>query len=64
MQLKDFIAAMERIAPPELAMEYDNPGLIIGPAHQDIRRVLVALDCTPQVAEEAAAEGCQLVRCV
>lgn len=61
MRLKDFIAMMERIAPPELAMGFDNPGLIVGPEREEITRVLVALDCTPAVAGEAVAEGCQLV---
>ena len=61
MQLKEFVALMERIAPPELACEYDNPGLLIGPARGEIRSVLVALDCTPAVAREAAELGADLV---
>ena len=61
MKLSDFCAAMERIAPNELAMEFDNPGLLIEPDHDEIRRVLVALDCTKAVAKEAAELGADLV---
>ena len=46
MLLSDFVAAMERIAPPELAMDFDNVGLLVSPATDQIRRVLVALDCS------------------
>ena len=61
MQLKEFICAMEQIAPPELAMQGDNVGLLIGPEHALVRRVLVALDCSVAVAREAVALGADLV---
>ncbi len=61
MKLKDWTAVMERIAPPELAMEWDNIGLLIGPESAELHRVLVALDCTPAVAREAAEQGAELV---
>ena len=61
MKLTDFTAAMERIAPREFALEYDNPGLLVEPDHGEISRVLVALDCTKAVAKEAAEWGADLV---
>ena len=61
MKIQEFTAAMERIAPKELALEFDNPGLLIEPDHAEISRVLVALDCTKAVADEAAAWGADLV---
>jgi len=61
MKLNDFLAAMERIAPRELALEFDNPGLLIEPDHDEITRVLVALDCTAAVAREAAEINADLV---
>lgn len=61
MKLQEFIAQMERIAPSELAMESDNPGLLIEPDHDEIVNVLVALDCTKAVAEEAIIWGADLV---
>lgn len=61
MLLSDFVAAMERIAPPELAMDFDNVGLLVSPATDQIRRVLVALDCSVAVAQEAARLKVDLV---
>lgn len=61
MKIHEFTALMERIAPRELALEFDNPGLLIEPDHAEITRVLVALDCTKAVAEEAASLGADLV---
>lgn len=61
MHLRDWIRRMEAIAPPELAMDWDNVGLLVGPEKSEIKRVLVALDCTPEVAREAAAMGAELV---
>ena len=61
MKLQDFIAAMERIAPPELAMEFDNVGLLIGTDRPEIKKVLVALDCTVDTAREAAVWGADLL---
>ena len=48
-------------APRELAESWDNVGLLVGDPEAAVERVLVALDITPQVAEEALERGCQLV---
>ena len=61
MKRSEWIAAMERIAPRELALDFDNPGLLVEPDHDAIARVLVALDCTKPVAEEAIEWGADLV---
>ena len=61
MKLSDFCRRMEGIAPASLALEYDNVGLLIGPDHDEIRKVLVALDLTVPVADEAVRGGDDLV---
>ena len=48
-------------APREPAESWDNVGLLVGDPESAVERVLVALDITPQVAEEALERGCQLV---
>lgn len=53
----DFI---EEIAPRSLAAEWDNPGLLVR-AGEDASRILVALDITPPVVEEAQQKGCGLI---
>ena len=42
-------------------MEWDNGGHLLGDPDQAVERVLVALDITEGVADEAIASGCQLV---
>ncbi|MBO4562016.1 MAG: Nif3-like dinuclear metal center hexameric protein [Clostridia bacterium] len=61
MKLEDLIDVMESIAPKELALDYDNPGLIVGREDKEIKRVLVALDCTSEAVDEAVRENCDLV---
>ena len=48
-------------APRELAESWDNVGLLVGDPEAEVRRVLVALDVTPQVVAEAIEKGCQLI---
>ena len=48
-------------APRELAESWDNVGLLVGDPEATVERVLVALDITPQVAEEALERWCQLI---
>ena len=52
--------AMTRIAPPDLAESWDNVGLLVD-CGGEIRRVLVTLDITPEVVDEAASKGCALI---
>lgn len=49
------------IAPFELAEEWDNVGLLYGHAQAEVTRVLVALDLTQGVLDEARALGAQLI---
>ena len=48
-------------APRELAESWDNVGLLVGDPEAEVHRVLVALDVTPQVVDEAIEKGCQLI---
>lgn len=61
MKLYEFCERMEAIAPKALALDYDNVGLLIGPDHDEIKNVLVALDLTVPVAQEAIEGGYDLV---
>ena len=56
----DIYAEMQRYAPLELAESWDNPGLLVD-CGREVSRVLVTLDITPEVVEEAAAGGCELI---
>lgn len=53
MLLNDFIKIMEKIAPPKLKEDFDNVGLMVGDRKKEIKKILLALDCTKEVIEEA-----------
>lgn len=48
-------------APRALAAEWDNVGLLVGDPAQEVRKLLVALDITESVIDEAAALGAELI---
>lgn len=60
MKLNQWVKQLEDIAPIELAMDYDNVGLLIG-TEKEITKVLVALDLSVPVAEEAISKKVDLV---
>lgn len=61
VKLKSIIDVMDRIAPPRLALDFDNPGLMVGDAESDISTVMVALDIDDDVCNEAADKDVQLI---
>ena len=61
MRVSDIMKAIESVAPLRLQEEYDNSGLQVGLPEAEVRRVLVTLDITEQVIEEAADKDCQMV---
>lgn len=61
MKIQDITQRLEDWAPPILQESYDNAGLITGHPHQTCSGILVALDATPDVIDEAAQRGCNLV---
>lgn len=58
--VQEILAAMERLAPPELAEGWDNIGLLVD-CGRPVERVLTALDITPAVLAEAAERRCGLI---
>ena len=61
VKLQDVMQAMERIAPRRLAEEWDNPGLLVGSPHDEVRKILVALDVREETVERAIEDGCDLI---
>jgi len=61
MKVKDITTALEHWAPLSLQEDYDNAGLILGDPHQTVDQVLITLDVTEAVIEEAITTGCQLI---
>lgn len=61
MKIKEIIQAVEALAPLPLQEEYDNAGLQAGMTDQELTGVLVCLDITEEVIDEAVARGLNLV---
>ncbi|MBN4049777.1 Nif3-like dinuclear metal center hexameric protein, partial [Bacteroidales bacterium AH-315-N07] len=61
MKLRTITDYLETIAPLSLQEDYDNAGLIIGAADEKVSKVLLCLDCTEDIIEEAIEKKCDLV---
>lgn len=61
MQIRDITNYLENIAPLSLQESYDNSGLIIGNPTQNVKKVLITLDTTEEVVDEAISEGANLI---
>jgi dinuclear metal center YbgI/SA1388 family protein len=61
MLVKEIIQAIEKIAPLSYQEDYDNAGLIIGNADAEIHGILLCLDTTEDVIQEAIDKKCNLI---
>jgi len=61
MKLSAITQYLERIAPLNYQEDYDNSGLLVGSPEMDVSKILVALDCTEAVVDEAVAQQCGLI---
>lgn len=61
MQIKDIIEEIELFAPINYQESYDNCGLQVGNADWETDKVLLALDCTEEIVEEAIALNCNFI---
>ena len=59
--VRDVESVLYELAPKELAMEWDNVGLLIGRPEREVTKILVALDVTEGVADEAVERGADLI---
>ena len=61
MKIKDVITSLETMAPLPLQEEYDNAGLIAGDENADCSGILISLDATVAVVDEAMKKSCNLI---
>ena len=61
MKIRDVIATLESLAPLSLQEGYDNAGLITGDENANCTGILISLDATEPVVDEAVKRGCNLV---
>jgi len=61
LKIKDVTHHLESWAPRSYQEPYDNAGLITGNPSAEVTGILVSLDCTEAVVEEAVRERCNLI---
>ena len=61
LTVKDVTDHLEAFAPAAYQEPYDNSGLLTGDPFQQVTGILITLDCTEPVVEEAIARGCNLI---
>ncbi|NDB56473.1 Nif3-like dinuclear metal center hexameric protein, partial [archaeon] len=61
MQLKSIIDYLESVAPIQYQESYDNSGLIVGEKSTEVTGIIVSLDCTEEIIQEAISEKCNLI---
>ncbi len=61
MRCSELMEKLEELAPKSLACDWDNPGFLAGRSDKEIKKVLIALDATDRVVEQAVREQADLV---
>ncbi|HEY4156318.1 MAG TPA: Nif3-like dinuclear metal center hexameric protein [Puia sp.] len=61
MKISAVTSLLESLAPPAFQEDYDNSGLQTGDLEKECSGVLVSLDTTEAVIEEAVQKGCNLL---
>lgn len=61
MTIKEVAGLLHEWAPPELAESYDNVGVLVGEPGKEAKKILVSLEVTEQVLDEAANLGANVV---
>lgn len=61
MKIKELINFLESTAPKSLQESYDNSGLLIGDQNAEIKGVLISLDITEAVLDEASQKEANLI---
>jgi len=61
MNVKSITALIEAEAPLSLQESYDNAGLLVGNPAMEVSAVLISIDVTEEVIDEAIAKNCNLI---
>ncbi len=61
VKVRDIIKVIEEFAPLSVQEKWDNSGLCIGSPDSHVSSVLLALDCTPELVDEAVRVGADMI---
>ncbi|MBQ1184365.1 MAG: Nif3-like dinuclear metal center hexameric protein [Muribaculaceae bacterium] len=59
--VKEIAKAIEDFAPRHLQEDFDNAGLQVGDPDMEVKEILVCLDVTEEILDEAIAKQCNLI---
>ncbi len=59
--IKDITNYLEKFAPISSQESYDNSGLVVGNPNGQVNGVLLSLDCTEEIVDEAIEKGVNLI---
>jgi dinuclear metal center YbgI/SA1388 family protein len=61
VNVHDIVQVLDEIAPPALAAEWDNVGLLTGDRLAEVRKIILCVDLTAAVLAEARRGNCQMI---
>lgn len=61
IKIKDLCRQLEKLAPKYMAESWDNVGLLVGDEEKEVKRIMLALDATPDVIDEAVNNKIDLI---
>ena len=61
MKVRDIINVIESFAPLSIQENWDNSGLCVGSEDDEVTSVLLGLDCTPELVDEAVECGADMI---
>lgn len=61
MKIREVYDFLNSVAPYDTQCEWDNSGLMTGSLDKEADSVMLCLDCTNDVIEQAVANGCKLI---
>jgi dinuclear metal center YbgI/SA1388 family protein len=61
MNVKSICELIELVAPLSLQESYDNAGLLVGDSQTEINSILISIDITEEVIEEAIRKDCNMI---
>ena len=61
MKVSEITEILDKWMPVSIAEDFDNVGLIVGDLNSEVKNILVTLDTTQNVVDEALDKDCNLI---
>lgn len=60
-KIKEITNLLESVAPLAYQESYDNSGLLYGDLNSEVKGILISLDCTEEILQEAIERNCNMI---